>query len=184
MATVCGATCYSLAFPKTLGNSRTMGASGEQEFSTEIAASVQQCFATITDFERYPDWFSSIQHAAILDRHSDGLARKVEFRIDMTLKTIRYVLEYTYDKPSRLSWRSIDGDVDSIAGNYLFEKLNAKRTRVTCRQAVSVGFWVPGPIRKLLEQTALKQSVLDFKAAAEAAQTTAAAKRGTKRPKG
>ncbi|MBI3783094.1 MAG: SRPBCC family protein [Deltaproteobacteria bacterium] len=161
-----------------------MSVSGEQEFSVEIAASQQRCFATIIDFERYPEWFSSIQEAVVLSRYEDGLGREVEFRINMTLKTIRYVLEYSYEKPSRLWWRSIDGDVDSIEGNYVLQKIDAKRTQVTCRQAVAVGFWVPGPIRKLLEQTALRQSVLDFKAAAEAAQATAATTRGGKKSKG
>jgi ribosome-associated toxin RatA of RatAB toxin-antitoxin module len=161
-----------------------MSTSGEQEFSTEIAASVQQCFATITEFERYPEWFSSIQHSVVIDRHAGGLARQVEFRIDMTLKTIRYVLEYEYDKPTGLLWHSVDGDVESIQGSYRFEKITPQRTKVTCRQAVSVGFWVPGPIRKLLEQTALRQSVLDFKAAAEAAAKEAPAKQRAKKPKG
>jgi ribosome-associated toxin RatA of RatAB toxin-antitoxin module len=145
-----------------------MSLSGEQEYTAEVAASLQQCFRTITDFERYPDWFSGIQQIAILERHADGLAKHVEFGIDMMLKRIRYVLEYDYQKPRALTWHSVEGDIESIQGSYAFEKLDATRTRVTCRQAVAVGFWVPGPIRKLLEQSALRQSVLEFKAAAEA----------------
>lgn len=155
-----------------------MSLRGEQEFSTEVAASVPHCFKTITTFERYPDWFSGIQHAAILSYDEEGVGKQVEFAIDMMLKRIRYVLEYDYSKPHRLTWRSIDGDIESIEGSYDFEKLAAGRTLVTCRQAISVGFWVPGPIRKVLEQGALRQSVLDFKVAAEA--SAAAPKRGKK----
>ncbi len=137
------------------------------------------CFQTITTFERYPEWFSGIQHAAILSHDEHGLGKQVEFAIDMMLKRVRYVLEYEYERPHRLTWRSIDGDIESIKGSYDFEKVAASRTRVTCRQAISVGFWVPGPIRKMLEQSALRQSVLDFKTAAETA--AVAGKRGAKK---
>lgn len=157
-----------------------MATSGEQEFTTEFEAPVQVCFATITDFEKYPKWFSSIEHARVLKRHADGRGKLVEYRIDMKLKSIRYVLEYNYDEPAGLTWRSVDGDIESIKGAYVFEKLSAKQSRVTCRQAVSLGFWLPGPIRRLLEGQALKQSVLEFKAAAEDAAKNAARRRARK----
>jgi len=158
-----------------------MALSGEQQFSTEVHASVAVCFTTVTQFENYPQWFSSIEHAAVLERYADGLGKVVEYRIDMKLKSIRYVLEYTYDKPMHLSWRSVDGDVEAIEGAYEFEKLGAARSRATCRQAVSIGFWVPGPIRKMLEAQALKQSVLEFKTAAEATMAAAPRRRAPKR---
>ena len=145
-----------------------MAVSGEQQFSTEVQASVPVCFATITDFEKYPYWFSSIEHAVVLQRYANGLGKIVEYRVDLKLKSIRYVLEYEYEKPTHLVWKAVDGDVEAIAGAYVFEKLGSTLSRATCRQAVSIGFWVPGPIRKLLEAQALKQSVLEFKAAAEA----------------
>ncbi|HUI25941.1 MAG TPA: SRPBCC family protein [Candidatus Kryptonia bacterium] len=145
-----------------------MSLQGAQEFSTEVAASVAECFATITDFDAYPQWSSSVQDIRVLDRYPDGLARQVEFRISIAIKTIRYVLEYEYEPPHRLTWHAVDGDIDAIEGAYEFEKLSAKQSRATCRQAVSVGFWVPGPIRRMLEQSAVQQSVLEFKQAAEA----------------
>jgi len=157
-----------------------MSVSGEQEFATEVAASVAHCFATITAFEQYPQWFSGIERAAVLERHADGYGKRVDFSINLTIRSIRYVLAYQYEKPTRLTWRSVDGDVESVEGSYRFEKLAPQRTRVTCRQAISLGFWIPGPIRRLLERNALEQSVREFKAAAEAAaQRSTTEKRGT-----
>lgn len=144
-----------------------MAAQAEQAFSTEIDASVAECFATITDFEAYPHWSSPIRKIAVLARGRNKLARQVEFHVDMKLRTVRYVLEYEYQKPTELTWHAVDGDIEAIEGAYLFEKLSPKRTRATCRQAVSLGFWVPGPIRSIFERQALKQSVLEFKAEAE-----------------
>jgi ribosome-associated toxin RatA of RatAB toxin-antitoxin module len=167
-------------FRVALRDNPRMAVSGEQEFTTQVAASVPVCFATITDFERYPGWFTSIEHAAVLERYANGLGKIVEYRVDMKLKSIRYVLEYVYDKPTDLTWKAVDGDVESIDGAYRFEKLGPALSRATCRQSVSIGFWVPGPIRKMLEAQALKQSVLDFKAAAEDAAKAAAARRARK----
>ncbi len=140
-----------------------------QEFSTEVQASLAQCFATITQFDSYPDWFSTVQRTKVLSRHANRLAKRVEFHVDMKLKTVRYVLEYEYEKPARLTWKAVDGDIEAIEGSYDFEKLGPTLTQATCRQAVSLGFWVPGPLRAIIEHQALKQSVLEFKAAAEQA---------------
>lgn len=146
-----------------------MAIEGEQEFSAEVEASITQCFKTLVDFDAYPDWSSPIQSAKVLERYPNKLARLVEFELDMKLRTVRYVLEYEYEKPHRLVWQSCDGDVESVQGAYTLEKIGAKKTRVTCRQKIILGFWVPGPIRSLIERSALKQSVLEFKAAAEQA---------------
>ncbi len=156
----------------------------EQEFTVEVAASVRQCFATITDFESYPEWFSSVEQTTVLDRYPDGLAKRVAFVVDMKLKSVGYVLQYEYDKPVRLAWNAVDGDLEAIEGSYVFEKLGPQLSRVTCRQAVSIGFWIPGPIRTVMERQALKQSVLEFKAAAErVAQQPARAPGARRRPK-
>jgi ribosome-associated toxin RatA of RatAB toxin-antitoxin module len=144
-----------------------MALSGAQEFTTEVHASVQQCFAAITDFEQYPKWFSGITGATVIERYRNGLGKVVDFRMNMKLKSVRYVLQYEYDKPTQLTWRAVDGDIESVEGVYRFEKLGPKLTSATCRQAISLGFWIPGPLRGLFERQALKQSVLEFKAAAE-----------------
>lgn len=146
-----------------------MSLSGAQMFTTEVLASVPLCFATITDFERYPAWFSAVAAARVLERYRNGLGKRVEFTADLRLKSIRYVLAYKYDKPRALSWESIGGDVESIQGDYQFEKITPSITRATCRQEIALGFWVPGPVRKIMEGQALRQSVLELKVAAEAA---------------
>ena len=154
-----------------------MSAPAQQEFTTDVAASVDQCFATIIDFKRYPEWFSTVESTKVVARYPDGLAKRVALRVDMKIKTIGYVLEYEYQPPTGLTWIAVEGDLESIEGSYTFEKVGSKRTRVTCRQAVAMGFWVPGPLRTLIERQALKQSVLEFKAAAEKVARAAARRR-------
>jgi uncharacterized membrane protein len=139
----------------------------QQSFSTPIQAPPDLCYAAIADFEAYPRWSSPITQAQVLDRYPDGMARRVEFFIDMKLKTVRYVLEYTWLPPYRLTWKYVDGDLEDIQGSYVFEPAGDHRTNATCSQAVSLGFWIPGFLRRTFEQTALRQSVLEFKAEAE-----------------
>jgi len=137
-----------------------------QRFSADIDASPEECFAAITDFPAYPQWSSVISKTVVLDAYPDGLPRRIEFELDMMIRTVRYVLDYTYARPHRLDWKLVEGDVEDVAGTYTFERAN-RRTRVTCQQAVSLGFWIPGPIRRIAEQKALKDSVLQFKAEVE-----------------
>lgn len=139
----------------------------QQSFTTPIEAPSDLCYTAIADFDAYPSWSSPITGCTVLDRHPDGLARRVEFMLDMKLRTVRYVLEYTWSPAHRLSWTYVEGDVENIVGSYVFEPDGADRTNATCSQAVSLGFWVPGILRRTLEATALRQSVLEFKVEAE-----------------
>lgn len=138
-----------------------------QEVSLQIAASPADCFAAIIEFERYPEWFSAVSSARVLERDKAGVGRVVEFTADMRIRTVRYVLEYAYKRPTELTWRSVDGDLESVQGRYTFRKLGPELTEATCRQEIQLGFWVPGPLRKIAERTALRQSVGELKTEVE-----------------
>ena len=144
-----------------------MALDAAQEVTVEVAASQEECFSVIVDFDRYPEWSSAVRRARILERDEKGVGRLVEFEIDVRIKTLRYVLEYGYRRPTQLTWKSVEGDVESIAGIYRFRKLGARRTEATCRQEIRLGFWIPGPLRAIAERTALAQSVTEFQAAVE-----------------
>lgn len=158
-----------------------MALDAAQEVSVEIAASPDECFAAIVAFERYPEWFSAVSGARILERDKAGIGRIVEFMADMKIRTVRYVLEYAYERPLELTWHSIDGDIESVEGRYTFRKLGPHLTEATCRQEIQLGFWVPGPLRKIAERTALRQSVNELKAEVERRVAASAASRSTKR---
>jgi hypothetical protein len=138
-----------------------------QEYATEIAATPLACFKAVVDFDAYTSWSSPIERVVVLEHDEAGIGRIVEFHANMRVRTVRYVLEYGYRKPGELTWHSVDGDVESIEGSYHFVRRADKNTDATCQQAIDLGFWVPGPLRKLAERTALRQSVLEFKAEVE-----------------
>jgi hypothetical protein len=138
-----------------------------QSYTTQVVGSVDDCFAVLTDFEAYPEWSGPVTECRVLDRHPDGLPRRVAFALDMTLKTLRYVLEYSWDPPHGGSWQLVEGDVKDVHGSYRFEPAG-KQTKATCSQAIDLGFWIPGPIRRPFEQKALRDSVEEFRKAVEA----------------
>jgi ribosome-associated toxin RatA of RatAB toxin-antitoxin module len=138
-----------------------------QSYATTIAAPPDACFAVLTDFAAYPDWSGPVTECRIVDRHPDGLARRVAFALDFTVKTLRYVLEYTYEPPHTARWHLVEGDVKDVHGSYVFRPLDGQ-TEAACSQAIDIGFWVPGPLRRPFEQKALRDSVEDFKRAVEA----------------
>lgn len=139
----------------------------DASYSVAVAGSIDDCFAVLVDFADYPNWSKPVMTCEVLDRHADGLPRRVAFAVDM-VKTVRYTLEYTWDPPRGGRWKLTGGDLKSVEGSYVFEPAGATRTKATCSQSVDVGFWVPGFIRKTLEQKALQDSVEEFKAAVEA----------------
>lgn len=137
-----------------------------QTYSTQVAAPVDVCFEVLTDFEAYPRWSSPITSCRVLERHPDGLPKRVEFQLDMTIKVIRYVLEYTYDRPRGATWKLVEGDVKDVVGSYTFEAA-AGTTRASCTQEIDLGFWLPGFLKRPFEQKALRDSVEEFRKAAE-----------------
>ena len=139
-----------------------------QSYSTTIAGSVDDCFAVLTDFAAYPEWSSPIQESRILECHPDGLARQVAFALDMTVKTLRYTLEYTWDRPRGGTWKLVEGDVKDVEGAYVFTDAGGGKTKATCTQAIDVGFWVPGFLKRTFEAKALQDSVEEFRKAVEA----------------
>ncbi len=139
-----------------------------QTHSEVIEAPIQACFDAIVDFEHYPDWFSGISACEVLEADSDAGRWTVRYELNMVIKTITYTLAYEAESPRLIRWRLVDGDVNSIEGSYELESLEDGVTDATCTQVVDIGFWIPGPIKRTFEKTALVDSVRELKKAIEA----------------
>jgi hypothetical protein len=134
----------------------------------EIAASREACLAVLLDFENYPEWSEPILEAKVLERDSDGRGVRVAFALDMKIKTVRYTLAYAFELPERFSWRLVEGDIADVVGSYELSEPAAGTTTATCEQTVDPGFWIPGPLRRMAEATALRTSLEQLKAEVEA----------------
>jgi len=139
-----------------------------QTHSEVIHAPIQACFDAIVDFARYPEWFSGISASEILAADPSAQRWTVRYELNMVIKTISYTLAYEADAPHSIRWKLVEGDVNGIEGSYLLEALEADVTEACCTQSVDIGFWIPGPIKRTFEKTALVDSVRELKAAVEA----------------
>ena len=140
----------------------------ERQSHTEaVTAPIDVCFETVVDFERYPEWFSGITAAAVLAADSGRGLWTVEYKLNMIVKTVSYTLAYESERPRLLTWKLVRGDVKDIQGTYRFTELEPDVTEATCTQGVDIGFWIPGPLRRTFERSALADSVRELKKAAE-----------------
>jgi hypothetical protein len=139
-----------------------------------IVAPVDVCFDVLVDFDKYPEFFRMISAAHI--ESADVAAGKwvVAYELDAILRTIHYTLAYDSERPHRLTWKLAGGDLKDIQGSYELVELEPGLTEATCTQGLDIGLWVPGPIRRAFEQSALADSVRELKTAAQQRAGTAA----------
>jgi len=144
-----------------------------QSHGEMVRAPIETCFDAIVDFAEYPQWFSGISAAEVLSADADAGMWQVRYELNMVIKTISYTLEYHSERPTNLEWKLVEGDVNDVVGSYAFRSLEPNLTSIECRQSIDIGFWIPGPIKRTFEKTALVDSVREFKAAAEQRAATA-----------
>lgn len=133
-----------------------------------IHAPRELCFATLVEFRNYPQWFGRITAAEVEEEDPAAQSWEVTFGLDAVLKTINYTLAYQGQAPESLVWTMTRGYLRGIEGRYDLVALEPGLTEATCTQALDLGVWVPGAVRRIFEASALQDSVREFKAAVEA----------------
>ena len=134
-----------------------------------VGGTPQECFDALVDFESYPDWQTAVKDCEIRSRDDGGRARRVSFDIDAKVKTVSYTLDYSYDEPSLLTWRYVEGDVKDVNGEFTLEDQGDGTTLATYALRLDAGVWLPGPIASMLTDGVMQRSVEDLKARVEAA---------------
>ena len=124
--------------------------------SLVVTADLDSCFATASDFEKYPEWAHDVKQATVLTRDAKGRPTVVEFRASALGRSTHYTLEYDYTHaPNKLSWHMSDGDImRSIVGSYAFEP-SGSGTRITYDLAVELVIPLPGFVKRRAEMRIL-----------------------------
>jgi hypothetical protein len=132
------------------------------EYSAEIAAAREVCFAALLEYETFPEWQRAVKSVAVLGRDDAGRGREVEFRIDAKVKQVRYVLRYSYEPPEWIGWEYVEGDVKDVGGEFVLDQADDGVTLATYRVGLDPGVWLPGPIKKVLTDQVMKGAVEDL----------------------
>ncbi len=133
-----------------------------------VKAPPQACFAALTDYERMPDWQSTVRSCEVLARDSEGRGREVAWGIDAKIRSISYRLEYSYEEPSWIGCRYLGGDLKDLNAEYTFEDRGDGTTLATFSLRVDPGTWVPGKVADMLGDQVMKRSLEDLKRHVEA----------------
>ena len=125
--------------------------------SVEIEAPIARCFEIAANIEAAPEWQGSLQDVEVLERDGDKRATLVETKSDAKVKSVRAVLRFSYDEPTRIEWVQEKGETKSLRGWWDFEDLGGDRTRATYALEAD-----PGRVLGMLLRGPAEAAVRDF----------------------
>jgi len=137
--------------------------------SEEIAATPQQCYDALTDFEHVPDWQGAVRSIEVLERDEEGRGTVVEYEVDAKVKRVHYKLRQVHEPPDRLGSEYLGGDFRDFSGEWRFVDLGGKRTRAELDLRIDPGRFVPGPIRSAISDAVMRRALRDLKTHLESA---------------
>jgi len=124
--------------------------------SAEIDAPIEEVWKAVEDVEKAPDWQGGMKDIEALERDDQGRPALVETEADAKVTTIKTKVRFTYDGPTRLSWKQEKGDLKSLDGSWELEDLGDGRTKATYAlegdTGRMLGMLVRGPVEgKLID---------------------------------
>jgi len=128
-----------------------------------VAAPVDKIVDALTSFETFPEWQGAVLECEVLERDDEGRGSLVRMKVDAKVRKVEYVVRYSYDLPNGLSWEQVSGDLKENTGAYTFAPRDDGSTDVTVDIVAEVGFFVPGPMKKLIREQSLKNSIRELK---------------------
>ena len=147
------------------------------ELATEhmvVAAPPAQCFAVVSEIERYPEWAADIKQVVVEKRDAEGRPGEVTFRAGAFGRSTSYTLAYDYSgAPEALAWKQIAGDLTAkLDGSYRFEPAGDGTTEVSYTLEVELRVPLPGFIKRRAQSRIMHTALEELKARVESSLTT------------
>jgi ribosome-associated toxin RatA of RatAB toxin-antitoxin module len=140
----------------------------EGSHGTTVRAAAEEAFAVMTDYDSLPDWQRPLKRCTVLSRYEDGLAREVEYEVDVKLRRVRYTLRHEYDEPREIGSEYIDGDFKCFEGRWRFDPAGDGVTRLRFDLRIDPGLPVPARFQRMLHERVLRSAVEDLRKRLEA----------------
>lgn len=120
----------------------------------EIEAPIDQVWAVVEDVLIAPDWQGGLKDMQEVERDAEGHVTLAESSSDAKVRTIKSMVRFGYDGPTRLDWHQEKGELKSVEGSWVLEDLGDGRTRATYNLEVDLGrmlgMVIRGPLIDLL----------------------------------
>jgi ribosome-associated toxin RatA of RatAB toxin-antitoxin module len=139
-----------------------------------VAASPQQCFAVVSDVERYPEWAADIKEVTVDERDDQARPLAVTFRAGAFGRSTSYTLAYDLSAaPRTLAWKQTAGDLTSkLDGSYTFDPSGDGGTEVVYALEVELRVPLPGFIKRRAQSRIMHTALAELKARVESSLTT------------
>lgn len=139
--------------------------------SIEVDAPLAACWELAQDVASAPEWQNALESMEVLERGPDGRPLRCETTADAKVKTIRTIVRFTYDEPTRVSWSQEKGDVKRLDGAWILEDLGDDRTKVTYEldgdPGRVLGMLIRGPVEGRIREILVDGRPGEFKARVE-----------------
>jgi len=147
------------------------------ELATErmvVSATPEQCFAVVSDVERYPEWAADIKQVVVERRDDEGRPAQVTWRAGAFGRSTSYTLVYDYTgAPGAPAWKQTAGDLTSkLDGTYRFVGAGDGATEVTYTLEVELRVPLPGFIKRRAQSRIMHTALEELKARVESSLTT------------
>ena len=119
---------------------------GRIRAAVRIEAPPEAIWSTVTDCRQALSFIPGLKHCRRIDSAPDGSWQDVEheMRYSWLLPSVRYVFRAEYDKPHRIDFHRISGDLKQEEGTWLLtQTADGGGTVVEYEVYVDPGFWVP-----------------------------------------
>ena len=133
------------------------------DLTEAIDGPVDKIVEALTSFETFPEWQASVMECEVIERDEDGRGSLVRMKVDGKIKKLDTTVRYSYDLPNKLSWVQESGDFKEYFATYCFAPRDDGGTDVTVAITAEVGFFVPAPMKKLIQTQALKNAMRELR---------------------
>jgi len=127
----------------------------------------EKMFDVISDYEKYPEFLPEVKKVKI--EAGQGSIKEVTYTVDIKAKVITYTLKHTAERPNKLLWTMIKGEM--MKGNdgswALKPGAQPGTTEATYTIDLKLSALVPGFIEKALAEQSLPGLLTNFKNRAE-----------------
>jgi coenzyme Q-binding protein COQ10 len=93
-----------------------------------IDAPVDRVFDVIVDYPRYPEFVPGIRACRVLPGAGE---KRVEYELDLGIKRIRYVLGHLEERPRKVSWSLVSGELMKVSNGAWELRPEGERTHAT-----------------------------------------------------
>jgi hypothetical protein len=121
-------------------------ARGRVSAAVRIKAGPERIWTVMTDCEQALSFVPGLRHCRRVQSAPDGSWELIEHEVKYSwlLPTIRYVFRADYQRPRRIDFRRVSGDLKDQHGVWLLEAIpDRSATIVRYELYLDPGFWVP-----------------------------------------